>query len=84
MELRQLEYFIITCEKGSAVCKPLYDTTAKKGICNSEYYWNGAINDSSTFLCGITNNGNFFADCGDRIRWCVFSIHYCYAASNVS
>lgn len=67
-----------------AVCKPLYDTTAKKGICNSEYYWNGAINDSSTFLCGITNNGNFFADCGDRIRWCVFSIHYCYAASNVS
>ena len=66
------------------VCKPLYDTTAKKGICNSEYYWNGAINDSSTFLCGITNNGNFFADCGDRIRWCVFSIHYCYAASNVS
>ena len=44
----------------------------------------GAINDSSTFLCRITNNGNFFAYCGDRIRWCVFSIHYCYAASNVS
>lgn len=56
----------------------------KKRICNSEYYWNGAINDSSTFLCRITNNGNFFAYCGDRIRWCVFSIHYCYAASNVS
>ncbi len=56
----------------------------KREFCNSEYYWNGAINDSSTFLCGITNNGNFFADCGDRIRWCVFSIHYCYAASNVS
>ncbi len=26
----------------------------------------------------------FFAYCGDRIRWCVFSIHYCYVASNVS
>ena len=76
--------FLYASAKAGHAVLDLADTTAKKGICNSEYYWNGAINDSSTFLCGITNNGNFFADCGDRIRWCVFSIHYCYAASNVS